>query len=101
MWKYLFLLGIAICLWEMGCVAPPPDAEMAIAEAAVAAAREAKGDQLAPEWYQRAEDDLNRARRAKDAKEFDLAKKLALRARNFAEKAEEISVIKTEKGGSQ
>lgn len=99
MWRYLLFLWGVIYLAGVGCVAPPPDEEMAIAEAAVSAAKEARGDQLAPEWYQRAEDELNRARGAREAKEFDLAKKLALRARSFAEKAEEISVIKTEKGG--
>jgi len=100
-WAFFNSLLIVVYLGGAGCVAPPPDEEMAIAEAAFSAAKEAKGDQLASEWYQKAEDELSRARRARNAKEFDLAKKLALRARNFAEKAEEISVLKTEKGGSE
>lgn len=98
--KYFYLLLIAIYLGGGGCVAPPPDEEFAIAESAVAAAKEAGGDRLAPEWYQRAEEELRRAKRAKEAKEFDLARKLSLRARDFAEKAEEIAILKAEKRGA-
>lgn len=90
---------MAVHLGGGGCVAPPPDEVLAIAEAAVNAAKEAKADQLAPEWYQRAEEELGRAKRAKEAREFDLAKKLALRTRGFAERAEEIAILKAEKGG--
>ncbi len=82
-----------------GCVSPPPDEDLALAEAAVFAAKEAKADQLAPEWYQKAEEGLNRAKRAKEMREFDLARKLSRQSRGFAEKAEEISILKAEKGG--
>lgn len=96
--QYFYLLLIMLSF--LGCVSPPPDEDLALAEAAVFAAKEAKADQLAPEWYQKAEEGLNRARRAKEMKEFDLAKKLLLRARGFAEKAEEISILNAEKGGA-
>lgn len=98
--KYFYLLLVTVGLSSGGCVSPPPDEDLALAEAAVLAAKEAKADQLAPEWYQKAEEGLSRARRAKEAKEFDLAKKLLLRARGFAEKAEEISILNAEKGGA-
>ncbi len=98
--KYFYLLLITVYLSLGGCVSPPPDEDFALAEAAVLAAKEAKADQLAPEWYQKAEEKLSRARRAKEAKEFDLAKKLSQQSRSFAEKAEEISILKAEKGGA-
>lgn len=95
--KYFYLLLIMLSF--LGCVSPPPDEDLALAEAAVLAAKEAKADQLAPEWYQKAEEGLSRAKRAKEMKEFDLAKKLSQQSRGFAEKAEEISILKAEKGG--
>ncbi len=94
----LLFLGLQIMT---SCVTVIPEEELMLAETAVEAAREAKADFNSPELFQKAEDYLKAAQKAKSERDFDQAKSFALRAKEFAEKAEEESVIKQEKGEGQ
>ena len=71
-----------------------PEEELVLAETAVEAAREAKADFHSSALFQRAEDYLKAAQKAKSERDFNQARTLALRAKEFAEKAEEDAVIK-------
>ncbi|MBI3018471.1 MAG: DUF4398 domain-containing protein, partial [Deltaproteobacteria bacterium] len=66
-----------------------PEEELILAETAVEAAREAKADFHSPALFQQAEDHLKAAQKARSERDFDQARTLALRAKEFAEKAEE------------
>ena len=71
---------------------------MAIAQVAVDAARSAKADVQTPQLFQRAEYTLREAKRARKNRNFDIARRLAIRAKQLAEKAENKSVLKREIG---
>src|SRR3989338_10958796 len=92
---------ISVLFLAAGCVTSIPEEELVFAETAVEAAREAKADFHSPALFQRAEDYLKAAQKAKSERDFDQARTLALRAKEFAEKAEEEAVMKQEKGESQ
>ena len=92
---------LMLFLGLLGCVTSIPEEELVLAETAVEAAREAKADFHSPALFQRAEDYLKAAQKAKSERDFNQARTLALRAKEFAEKAEEDAVIKQEKGESQ
>ncbi|MBI2645782.1 MAG: DUF4398 domain-containing protein [Deltaproteobacteria bacterium] len=85
----------------LSCVTSIPEEELVLAQTAVEAAQEAKADFHSPALFQRAEDYLKAAQKAKSERDFDQARTLALRAKEFAEKAEEEAVIKQEKGENQ
>ncbi len=87
-----FLLGSLVFFGGCSVIATRPVQEMAIADAALRAAREVNGDILegtkAPEYYRAAADALLKARREFRTKNFELAKKYANRAATLAERSE-------------
>ena len=89
----LFLV-LFLMLWVSGCASYVPEEEMVIAEAAIKAARTQEAHTVAPQLFQRAEESYRLAKRAFEDREYDLAKSLAIKARDFAEKAENTAVLK-------
>lgn len=69
---------------------------MFLAETALEAAKEAKADIHSTQYFQKALDYLKASKKAKQDREFDLAKKFALQAMSYAEKAEDEAVLKQE-----
>lgn len=96
MFRKLPLLVLFVVL--TACASYIPEQEIAIAQVAVEAARSAKADVYTPELFQRAEFTLREAKRARKNRDFDIAKRLAVRAKQLAEKAENKSVLIHEKG---
>jgi len=94
----LILMGLSS--WTMGPVflsacsvtAVRPAQEMSNMEVSIRAAKEVNADVLAPELYRLANEIGQRARHEYRYKNFEDAKKLADRARIFAEKAEFESI---------
>src|SRR3989338_167067 len=97
--RRIFWAGVLFL--AVGCITSIPEEELVIAETAVEAARDAKADFYSPSFFQKAEDYLKAARKAKSERNFSQAKPFALRAKEFAEKAEEEAVFKQEKGENQ
>jgi|GEM_PF-1502738 len=81
----------------MGCsvAATRPVQEMSNAETAIRAAKDLNADSLAPELYRKANDYHFKAKREYRLKNFDLARKYAVRAMRYAEEAEFLAL----KGG--
>ena len=73
-----------------------PDQEIMLAEEAVEAARDAKADVYSPSLFSKAEDYLKAAKKARRDREFEDAAKFSLLAKQYAEKAENESVVKYE-----
>ena len=96
MLRKLVLLVLFVVL--TGCASYIPEQEIAIAQVAVDAARSAKADVQTPQLFQRVEYTLREAKRARKNRNFDIARRLAIRAKQLAEKAENKSVLKREIG---
>jgi hypothetical protein len=95
--KGLIAFGIAgavspFFLSSCSVTAVRPSQEMSNMEVAIRAAKEVNADVLAPELYRLAAENGQLARREYRFKNFQDAKKLADKARNYAEKAEFESI---------
>ncbi len=90
--RLIFILTIL----AFGCASHIPEEEMMLAQVAIEAAKEAKADVLSPRNFQRAEDFLRAAKKAKEDRDYGMAKHLALQAKSVAEKAEDEAVLKQE-----
>ncbi len=85
--KKILLLGLLMfSTFAVGCKQPPLE-EIASAEAAIQAAREAQAEEYATETFNAAENKLAKAYREIDAEEYDLARANAIGARELAEAA--------------
>ena len=82
----------------VGCASYIPDEEIILAEVAVKAARMVNAPVYAPRNFQLAAEALRKAKRARREREFELARRLALRARRYAELAENKAVLQKERG---
>jgi outer membrane biogenesis lipoprotein LolB len=91
-------LMVSVVLLLAGCASTLPHEEMAIAETAIRAARQAEANIYATRPFQEAEKALRSAKRAFKLREFEYAKEFAVKARLAAEKAENIAVLKKERG---
>ena len=91
-------LVVPLGLGLTGCASYIPDKEIAIAEAAVEAARGARADSYAPRLFQQAQESLRLAKRAHQEREFGVAKEYAVDARVQAERAENFAVLQRERG---
>lgn len=81
----LFMIAVTLS----GCAStPPPMAELAAADAAIAAARDASAGDLAPVEFGFAEDKRRAARVALDDRDYEAARQLALQAEADAALAE-------------
>lgn len=92
-----FLGGWLLIFGLLSCVTHIPEEELMLAEVAVEAARDAKADFHSPALFSASEDYLKAAQKARSERDFDQARVLALRAKEFAEKAEEEAVMKQER----
>jgi len=88
----LCLCGVAVCVMFLsyGCT-PPPTKEIADAEAALSAAREAGAETYAAQEYASAESKLEEARRKNEEKCYGEAKGLAIEAKDGALNAMSIA----------
>lgn len=88
----LCVCGVAMCVMFLsyGCT-PPPTKEIADAEAALAAAREAGAERYAAQEYESAESKLEEARQKNEARCYGDAKNLAIEARDRALIAKSIA----------
>lgn len=85
---FLGLLS-GFCLWSgCGTFTTRPDRHLSYAETAFAAAQRDGADLVTPQTFQLARETLFRARAAYRAKNFKVARHLAIRARLLAEEAE-------------
>lgn len=90
------LLFGSIVILAIGCASYVPEEEMMMAEVAIQAAKEVKGDTLSPRNFQKAEDFFNAAKKAKEDRDFGMAKHFALQAKMYAEKSEDEAILKQE-----
>ena len=97
MGKILSLLLVSFILIA-GCSFYIPKEEMMMAETALKGAKEAQADTLAPTYFQQANETFRLAQRAFQEREYDLAQRLALKAKRLAEQAENKAVLKKEGG---
>lgn len=88
----VFSLGTLLSVGSCALTATRPVQEMSDTSAAIRAAREVQADTLAPELYRQANEWFFKARNDYKLKNFSFAKDYAIRARQFAEKAEFESI---------
>ncbi len=93
--RYLsgFLVS-ALFLTGCGVIATRPARHLGYAETAFIAAQKANAEAESPQEFQLARETLLRARAAYRLKNFNLARKLAVRARLLSEEAEFLSMFK-------
>src|SRR3990167_2724604 len=91
--KKLFLFTTLVLF---GCTSTGyyPARDMALAEAAVAAAKEVHAERLASDKYQFAVESLGRAKAYEKEGKYSASKRAARAAVKYAEEAEEIAVMK-------
>lgn len=94
--KGVFAFGL--CIVFLSCASYIPEKEIAIAQAALKAAQDARAQVYAPRLFQRAQDALRSAKRAYDEREYGLAKEFAWKSQTYSERAENLAVLKSEKG---
>lgn len=92
-----FFAFSSLIIFLSSCVSYIPEEEMFLAKVALEAAKEAKADVFSPSHFQRAEEYVKASERARRDRSFDLAKKYALQAQSFAEKAEDEATLKQAK----
>src|SRR3990167_7853414 len=96
--KFIHLFFVFFVAFGSGCssIAPAyyPTRELALAEAAVAAAQDVHAQRLASAKYQLAIEELGKAKAAERDRRMGAAKRHSNWAREYAEEAEEISVMK-------
>ncbi len=87
-------IALAILISGCGLVSLRPYKQMAYAEAAFLAAKNANSETNSPKYYQMAYHSLLQARAAYRLKNFKLAQILSSRTRRLSEKAEFHSIVK-------
>lgn len=93
---------LCLCLSSSlgGCVLPPPPFEdYNLARAAVQAAQEADSPRISTNLWNRADEEFRLGERAYRDKEFDQAKRHFLKARKYAERAENVTRLKKFQSG--
>jgi len=95
------LVGICLlaALVASGC-AKPPVSEIASAEAALQAAKEAEAPKYATDLYNDAEGAMTETYRLRDAKQYPEAKTRALETRDLAEQARDLALERAAEGGN-
>ncbi|RKY59237.1 MAG: hypothetical protein DRP95_05250 [Candidatus Latescibacterota bacterium] len=92
----VMMLGALVVLGLWGC-AKPPTQELEAAKAAVQAARDAEAQVYAPEEIKAAEKALSDAETKVQAKKYDEARTLAVKAKELADQAKELAAKNKEK----
>ena len=91
---HLVLLSFLIFLGSCGIATTRPKLEMALAQAAFMAARDAKSQTLAPGLYRKAEFYYLKAKSNYRRKYFNKAKQYAVLSKTFSERAEFVAIRK-------
>ncbi|GAB4010773.1 MAG: hypothetical protein Fur0010_04060 [Bdellovibrio sp.] len=86
--KNLLILSLIFFLGACGLATTRPKTEMAMAQTAFIAAKQAKADQLAPNVFRKAEFYYLKAKSAYRRKYFNKAKQYAILSQKFSEQAE-------------
>lgn len=81
------------------CVGPAPVEDYALAWAAIQAAKKAEAQKVAPGYYAKAEELYRQALAEYEQRKYNDAQETFRRARQFAERAENYSVIKKVESG--
>lgn len=89
----LFFIGIP------GCVGAPPNKDYSIATVAIETARDVNAPKHSPGLFRQAEEYYRQALADYEERRYESAKVNFLRARQFAEKAENYSVLKKAETG--
>lgn len=94
---------VSLCFFCLfGCVGVPPNVDYSIANVAIETAREAHAPKYSPGLFRQAEEFYRQALVDYEERRYDSAKANFLRARQYAEKSENYSVLKkTESGESE
>ena len=92
MLRKLLLIVTIIVIGACGLTATRPKLEMSLAAAAFLAAKNAKGQTLAPGLYRKAEYYYLKAKSSYKRKYFNKAKQYAILSKKFSEQAELIAV---------
>jgi hypothetical protein len=94
-WHLFFTLSFLIT----GCVGAPPNEDYNLAHAAIEAAKIADAPRYAPGLFEQAEQFYKLARTQYSEREYSAAQKNFIRTRQYAEKAENISILQRVKSG--
>lgn len=93
-------VGLAIILVTLaGCVGPAPIEDYTLASTALNAARASKAARFAPGFLSQAEDYYRQAQLDYEERRYDQARENFTRARQFAEKSENYTVLKKAETG--
>ncbi len=85
-----------------GCVGPAPKSDMSLATVALESAREAQAAKYAPGLFRQAEEHYQMGLTEYEEKRYAQARESFLRAKQYAEKAENYTVLKkAERGESE
>lgn len=91
---------VSLCVFgALGCVGAPPNDDYAIANVALGSAREINAPKYAPGLFRQAEEYYRQALADYEERRYASARANFLRARKFAEKAENYSAIKRSEAG--
>lgn len=85
-------LSVGIFLIASGCAQKPPTQEIADAEAAIAAARDAEAEEYAPDEFRSAEELLAQAKSEVDNETYREARNHAIQAKEKADIARELAL---------
>jgi Domain of unknown function (DUF4398) len=88
-----------IVLISMGCQHNPPIEEYTLARTALSAAKKAGGNRYAPSYFHSAEESYLSGEARFKENEYDQSRELFVKARQFAEKAENIARLQKFKTG--
>lgn len=101
-WRKLIInkiISFFIFVSLVSCVGPAPRSEMSLANVALESARESNAAKHAPGLFRQAEDLYRQALSEYEEKNYQAASENFLRAKQFAEKAENYTVLKKAESG--
>jgi hypothetical protein len=88
-------------VWLAGCVGKPPVREYNLTATAMKAAKSAGAPKFANGYFTKAEDFYRQAEASYADRDYDQAKALFRQAKLFAERAENLSVLKKSSSGGE
>lgn len=99
--KYLGIafLVIFVNLWMVSCASPPPIQEYTLARTAMQAAKSAESGRYASGYWYKAEEYYRKGQKAYEISDNSQARSHFIQAKQFAEKAENITRLKKFQSG--
>jgi hypothetical protein len=96
-----FGVSLLICLTLLGCQIDPPQEEYSLARAAIEAAREADAAKYSPGYWHKAQTIYQQAENYYQDRNNEMAKTYFVRARIYAERAENAAQLARAKGDEE